>query len=408
MVNGSHWAAEDRGHVQVQLAALEAAANGIVITDREGVIEWVNPAFTRLTGYGWDEAVGRTTRLLKSGRQDPDYYRDLWQTVTSGMPWTGELINRRKDSTEYIEDMTITPVRDDQGAIGHFVAIKQDVTVRRQTEQKLRDTLAQLEQQYVAAESARSEARAILDSAGDAMLLIARDTRLRAVNRRFEEFFGTTPEEVLARPLAELLPRMEPVFEDAAVVAAMMLGAAEAGGEPSMMVQQRRPAKRELQLDSTPVPAPGGGLLGQLFVFRDVTHQREVDRMKSEFVSLVSHELRTPLTAISGFVDLLLEEEGEEAPREAQKDLLRVVKRNSERLTALIEDLLDVSRIEAGRVDLKIQPVDVAVAVHEVVQLLRDQFAQKEQSLVVDIDPALPRVHARRRSISRAPVWAYG
>ena len=161
-----------------------------------------------------------------------------------------------------------------------------------------------------------------------------------------------------------------------------------------MVAQQRWPAKRELQLDSAPVPAPGGGLLGQLFIFRDVTHEREVDRMKSEFVSLVSHELRTPLTAIGGFVDLLLEEEGEDAPREAHKDLLRVVKRNSERLTALIEELLDVSRIEAGRVDLKPQPVDVAAAVHGVVQLLRDQFAQKEQSLVVDIDPALPRVHA--------------
>jgi signal transduction histidine kinase len=116
--------------------------------------------------------------------------------------------------------------------------------------------------------------------------------------------------------------------------------------------------------------------------------------MKSEFVSLVSHELRTPLTAIGGFVELLLEGTGEDEPTETQKELLGVVKRNSGRLTALIEELLDVSRIEAGRMDLKTEPVDLAAAVNEVARLFGEQFAAKEQSLLVDIDPSLPRVLA--------------
>jgi signal transduction histidine kinase len=265
---------------------------------------------------------------------------------------------------------------------------------KRQTEPRLQDTLRELELQCRATEGARSEARAILDSTGDAMLLVAPDARLGAMNRRFEEFFAIDPEEVLSKPLAEFLPRMESIFEDAGTVAGMMLGVDDAGGERTMVAHQRWPVKRELQLDSTPVLAPGGALLGRLFVFRDVTHQLEVDRMKSEFVSLVSHELRTPLTAIGGFVDLLLEGEGEDKPTETQKDLLWVVKRNSQRLTALVEELLDVSRIEAGRTDLRIEPVDLWSAVSEAARLFEDQFAGKEQVLLVDLDPTLPRVLA--------------
>ena len=265
---------------------------------------------------------------------------------------------------------------------------------RPRTEQALEDAMGQLELQCRATEDAHSQARAILDSTGDAMLVIAPDTRLEAMNRRFEELFGISPQEVLGKPLREFLPRMESIFEDSGTVAEMILRIDGTGGERTMVARQRRPVKRELQLDSTPVLAPDGALLGRLFVFRDVTHQREVDRMKSEFVSLVSHELRTPLTAIGGFVDLLLEGTGEDEPTETQKELLGVVKRNSRRLTALIEELLDVSRIEAGRMDLKTEPVDLTAAVNEVARLFGEQFAQKQQTLLVDIAPALPHVLA--------------
>src|SRR5437870_13289809 len=89
-------------------AALEAAANGIVITDAEGTIEWVNPAFTAMTGYSLDEAVGRTPRILKSGQHDPAFYQDLWATVLDGRVWRHEIVNRRKDGTCYHEEQTIT------------------------------------------------------------------------------------------------------------------------------------------------------------------------------------------------------------------------------------------------------------------------------------------------------------
>ncbi len=125
------------GQIRLQAAALEAAANGIVITDRSGTIRWVNPAFTRLTGYPAEEAVGRTPRLLRSGRHDQAFYRNLWETVLSGRVWQGETVNRRKDGSLYTEDQTIAPVLDEYGAVTHFIAVKQDITERRHLEDQL-------------------------------------------------------------------------------------------------------------------------------------------------------------------------------------------------------------------------------------------------------------------------------
>jgi sigma-B regulation protein RsbU (phosphoserine phosphatase) len=108
-------------------AALEAAANAIIICDREGYIIWVNPAFTRLTGYAPEEAIGQTMRLLKSGQHDQAFYQNLWETILAGQMWQGETTNRRKDGSLYVEAQTIAPVRDQHGAITHFISIKQDL-----------------------------------------------------------------------------------------------------------------------------------------------------------------------------------------------------------------------------------------------------------------------------------------
>ncbi|NNJ12474.1 GAF domain-containing protein [Chloroflexales bacterium ZM16-3] len=122
---------------RLQRAALDATANAIVITDTDGVIRWVNPAFTTLTGYSAEEAIGLTTRLLRSGGQTEAYYRELWETITAGEIWRGELLNRRKDGSLYVEEQTITPVRNALGRISHYVAIKQDVTERSQRAREL-------------------------------------------------------------------------------------------------------------------------------------------------------------------------------------------------------------------------------------------------------------------------------
>ncbi|MGD1019109.1 MAG: PAS domain S-box protein [Verrucomicrobiia bacterium] len=130
--------------LRLQSAVLEAAANTIMITDSHGVVLWVNPAFTALTGYSPDEVIGKADGTLRSGEHDSEFYRELWETITAGRVWHGEMVNRRKDGSLYTEEMTITPVRDANGAISRFVAIKQDITRRKEAEQSLRETNTRL------------------------------------------------------------------------------------------------------------------------------------------------------------------------------------------------------------------------------------------------------------------------
>ena len=129
----------DAEQLRLQAAALEAAANAIVITDYEGKIVWVNHAFTTMTGYSKEEVLGTDPRLLNSGEQSESYYATLRSTISSGKVWKGELVNRRKDGTTYTEEMTITPVTRDVGNPdnNYFVAIKQDITERKRAEEEL-------------------------------------------------------------------------------------------------------------------------------------------------------------------------------------------------------------------------------------------------------------------------------
>jgi len=131
--------------VRLQSAALAAVANAVVITDRQGQIIWVNRAFTELTGYTAREVVGKTPRILKSGRHDRAFYRCLWETILAGKVWQGQLINRRKDGRIYVDEQTITPLRDEEGEISHFIAIQQDVSEREKGKEILQQYAARLE-----------------------------------------------------------------------------------------------------------------------------------------------------------------------------------------------------------------------------------------------------------------------
>jgi PAS domain S-box-containing protein len=140
--------------LRLQSAALEAAANAIVITDQSGNILRVNAAFTALTGYTAQEVIGLNPRLLKSGRQDEVFYRNLWQTISSGQVWSGQLTNRRKDGSAYVEEMTITPLRNGDGAIARYIAIKQDITARKQAEEELRASEKKYQDLFVSSRDA--------------------------------------------------------------------------------------------------------------------------------------------------------------------------------------------------------------------------------------------------------------
>lgn len=145
---------EAERELRLRNSALEAAADGIVITDSEGAIVWANPAFTEMTGYPLEEVRGQNPRVLRSGVQREAFYRQMWETIKGGGVWRGELYNRRKDGSLYVEEMAITPVRGDLGAVTHFIAIKQDLTHRKRQEEVIqslatRDVLTGLPNQAV-------------------------------------------------------------------------------------------------------------------------------------------------------------------------------------------------------------------------------------------------------------------
>lgn len=124
--------------------AIEQSTETIVITDAKGVILYVNPEFTKATGYTREEALGQNPRLLQSGWHDAAFYREMWQTLQAGRTWEGQIINKRKDGSLFTEQATISPVRDAAGALIHFVAVKRDITEQIRIQKEKEDLQAQL------------------------------------------------------------------------------------------------------------------------------------------------------------------------------------------------------------------------------------------------------------------------
>ena len=264
-------AEEAQEELRLQSAALAATANAIVITDRNGCIAWVNPAFTRLTGYTADEALGQNPRALKSGKHDHEFYRDLWNTILAGEVWHGELVNRRKDGGLYDEEMTITSLKDERGVIMHFIAVKQDISERKRAEEELRE--------------------------GNALMVDA-------------------------------LKREK--------ISAMELEAA---------MEQLEAATRDAQAAS---------------------------RSKSEFLANMSHEIRTPMTAILGYTEALLDPDLSDSEK---LNAIHTVRRNGEHLLQIINAILDISKIEAGKLEverIRCSPLQIVAEVKSLMQVRAD------------------------------------
>lgn len=166
--------------------AIKATSESIAITDVRGNIEYVNPAFLELTGYTYEEAIGKNPRdLVKSGLQSRDFYVNMWKTIANGETWKGEIINRRKDGTKYIEFLTITPVKNENGKITNYIAIKRDITYERELLRELNKSNAQLQ--------------AIYDSSPLMIALLDTNTRVVYANKTTTDFLGITLEQIFGK-----------------------------------------------------------------------------------------------------------------------------------------------------------------------------------------------------------------
>ncbi|GEM_PF-4249024 len=177
--------------LQLQSAALRATVDGIIITDKEGNILWVNPAFTKLTGYSKHEVLRKNPRILNSGLHPKEFYENLWKTILSGKVWKGKIKNKRKDGSIYIEEMSITPILDENEKIKNFIAIKHDKTAEEEAFRELKVS----EEKF----------KVITQNAIEAIITMNENGKITMWNPSATKMFGYTEKEALGKDLHLLI-----------------------------------------------------------------------------------------------------------------------------------------------------------------------------------------------------------
>lgn len=352
-------------------------------------ILYVNPAYERIWGRSCDSLYAQPSSLFEAIVPDDRERVIALHRAEHTRGYSVEFQIQRSDGQRRWILTRAFPVVNETGNVYRIAAISEDITERKQAEEELRTAMTALEAQYLAADRTQSELRAILDASSEAIALLAPDGAFLTVNRCFCDMFGVAENQILGQRLTEMRTDILRVFDNAEDLYARMQDALQdTRATFRERAVQRKPQQRELAIFSAPVWTANQTHIGRLYVFRDITHERAVEQMKSEFVAMVSHELRTPLTSIKGFVDMLLE--GDVGPlAEEHQELLRIVKANTDRLLLLINDLLDMSRIEAGKLLLQRAPLDVRPLIRQVVTTLRPQLEAKQQRLLLDLPETL-------------------
>jgi len=392
---------------RLQLMALDAAANAVLITDANGVILWVNTAFTRLTGFPPDEAIGHTASILKSGSQDPHVYEELWATIRAGRVWRGRLVNRRKDGSVYVEEQTITPVAAEGGRITHFIAVKQD-----QTEfEGIRERLQEHDDLF----------RLLLENTLDIITIVNFDGTIRYESPAVRPILGYDPEELQGRRVFEFMPE-----DDAAKVVSILQGlAARPGGTASLELRFRHKDGSWRILE-----AIGRNMLdhpvlsGVLVNSRDVTERKRIEeeltrqreaRIQSDkladmgtLLAGVAHELNNPLTVVTGYSGILRRALGD-GPLAERVDKIAIA---AHRCVRIVQNFLALARhypperqqvrlnqlvreaVELLAYPLRIDNVDVRLELADDVPALWADSHQLHQVIVNLITNAHHAMHA--------------
>ena len=245
---------------KLQSAALETAANGIVITDRHGRIVWANPSISKMTYYTHDELIGQNPRIFKSGKHGEAYYQSIWEAITAGKTWQGEVINRRKDGSLYVEEMTITPVYNgSHNEITHYIAVKQDVTRRKQAEEALQES----ENRY----------RDLVENQGEGAVIMDKEMRFEYVNLAAENILGVPAKKLIGMKLLDFLTsRQKKVLEN-------QLKTRKTGKTSTYELTLRRTdgKKRTVLITATPRFDTAGEYSGSFGIFRDITERKQIE-----------------------------------------------------------------------------------------------------------------------------------
>ena len=374
---------KDLEKIRLLEAAVEQSASSIVITNVEGEIRYVNPAFTKTTGYSRQEALGQNPRILKSNLQDQDFYRRLWRSISIGKVWHGRFCNRKKDGTLYWEDAVIAPVRDEEYKITHFVAIKNDVTEKVRIEEQLKDKLAELE--------------LIVKHAG-AGIVYVKGRKILGVNEAAANIIGFSIEELLLKDTRILFPG-DDEYEQFGLVYYPEL---RRGNIVDIEFQTKNGKGEEIwvRLTGQAVDRTALDEKGAVWILHDMTavHEyqnqleearkqaEEASRSKSNFLANMSHEIRTPMNAIIGMTRLIKETDLDPL----QKKYISRIETSSTMLLGLLNGILDFSKIEAGQLLLEEQPFLLETLLDNVYSTMIGLARNKNLALLIDRDENVP------------------
>jgi PAS domain S-box-containing protein len=371
--------------------AVEQSPASIVITDPRGTIEYVNPKFTEVTGYAYEEVIGQNPRVLKSGLQTDEFYSTLWKTITSGREWRGDFSNRKKTGEIYWENASISPIKSSTGMITHFVAVKEDITERKLAEEAL--------------EAAEKRYRQLVEETSDTVYSTDLAGCFSYVNPSAEKITGYTETELIGMPFTQLIhpdwiERVQAFYREQRdkliSETSLEFPIITKNGETKWVEQTVDAVIKEDQLvglqatvrDETERKEAEEALRESREKYRDLSEElKKANVTKDKFFSIIAHDLKGPLGNFHALSKMFVSRFEKFTPDKI-KEMVEQLHTSASQSYKLLENLLDWSRLQLGRMEFKPGPVSITELVEENIELFNSQAKGKEISLVNSTDPS--------------------
>lgn len=383
------------------------ANDGILLADLKTQKFYIaNKAICKMLGYSLKEIKNLGVADIHP-KKDLPYVLSQFKRQSRGNIGenilAGDMPVKRKDGSIFYADISASRIK--LAGKMYLAGIFRDITYRRQMEKELenakiaaRNVLEDLESEKEALTLTKAKDEALLASIGDGVIATDQDGKIILINQAAERMLGLSGEQAMGKLLFDVykvLDEKGDVIPDTKRPFILALKGATATASSSYFYTRKNGTSFAVAIAVTPVKV-NNKITGVINVFRDITHEKEIDRAKTEFVSLVSHELRTPLTAIDGLISMIRDGEYGELS-DNLKQPLKDISISSERLIHLVNDLLSLSRIQAGKLKYKLAEIDIKPIVEGVVSLL--QIIAKPKGLelsISEIDSAIVLTDANK------------